>query len=161
VPRGGHRVGAGRKPRPKAAVVLDMDGIRREPASDLPPAASPEERAGLLDPPPGTLDVVKACWRELAPKAIAERTLVPSTEAGFLELCIRMANVRALDDRIQLLGIGTQDSLPYLKERRGQAAQMASSLKDFKLSAFGKPATSDKPKPAANPWGAIAGKAGT
>ena len=137
-------------------VVLGMDGSRRGAGSELPPAIPAEVRAGLLEPARHLPEPVKACWRELAPRAIEERTLVPATEAGFVELCLRLANVRALDSRIELLGIGTQDSLPYLKERRGQSAQLATSLKDFKLSAFGKPATSDKPKPAANPWAALA-----
>lgn len=137
-------------------MVLGMDGTRRQ--ADLPPAVPPEQRAGLLEPPGGLSEAAQGCWRAWAPKALDERTLTPATEAGFRELCIRMANVQAIDDRIALLGIGTQDSLPYLKERRGQSSQLASSLKDFKLSAFGKPATSEKPMPAANKFAKFGGK---
>lgn len=157
MPRGGRRAGAGRKPKGHdRGVLLGMDGTRRDVEVRLPPAVAPEVRQGLLEPPKDLPDLVKVCWRELAASAIEERTLVPATAAGFVELCIRLANVRALDARIAHVGVATQDSLPYLKERRGQAAQLATSLKDFKLSAFGKPATQDKPKPAANPWGAVA-----
>jgi hypothetical protein len=133
-----------------------MDGSRQKRGTELPPALSTEERVGLSEPPADLAEAPATCWRIWAPKALAERTLTPATEAGFRELCLRMANVQALDARIALLGIATQDSLPYLKERRGQAAQMAASLKDFKLSAFGKPATSEKPKPAVNPFAHLA-----
>lgn len=160
MPRGGYRAGSGRKPgsRPNGGIVLGMDGGRYRPSSTrLPPALSEEERAGLQEPPAELPEPVKACWRELAGWALAERTLTPATEPGFVELCWRLANVRAIDQRIELLGIATQDALPYLKERRGQASQLGASLKDFKLTAFGRPATSDKPKAAVNPFAGIAG----
>jgi hypothetical protein len=80
---------------------------------------------------------------------------VPATEAGFRALCVRMATVEMLEDRVKVLGIGTIDSLPCMKELRGWSVLLATSLKDYKLSAFGKPATSDKPKPAANPFAAV------
>ena len=153
MPRGGRRAGAGRKPGRKG-VVLGMDGSRRLDATDLPPAVSPEERESLLQPPSDLSDAAKACWKRWAPQALDERTLTSATEAGFRELVLRMSNVQELDRRINLLGIGTQDSLPYLRERRGQASQLNISLKDFKLSAFGKPATSDVAPPAlgGNEW---------
>lgn len=156
MPRGGRRPGAGRKPK-QTAVVLGMDGNRLPATPQLPPAVSEAERDGLLEPPTDLQDSAKACWRAWAAQALEERTLTPATEPGFRELCLRMANVKALDERILLLGVGTQDSLPYLRERRGQAAQLNVSLKDFKLSAFGKPMTSDIPAPAfrTNEWAAF------
>lgn len=156
MPRGGARVGAGRKPKGTPR-VLGLDGLPKWPSRvPLPPALAPEEKAELLQPPDDLPEHIRECWKELAPHAIEQRTLTPATEAGFVELCIRLSNVRAMDKRIAHLGIQSQDALPYLKERRGQAAQLGISLKDFKLTAFGKPATSEKPKPAANPWEAIA-----
>jgi hypothetical protein len=134
-----------------------MDGSRREPpVPDLPPVSA-VDREGLLEPPVDLSDQAKACWRSWAPQALEERTLGPSTEPGFRELCIRMSIVQELDARIALLGVGTQDSLPYLRERRGQASQLNASLKDFKLSAFGKPAIAETPAPAAggNEWAAF------
>lgn len=158
MPRGGRRPGAGRKPKTGGATVLRMDGTPHAGAPDLPPAVGPAERASLLTPPKDLSAAAKTCWRQWAPRALDELTLTPSTEAGFRELCIRMANVRAIDRRIARLGIASQDALPYLRERRGQAAQLNTSLKDFKLSAFGKPATSEKPKPtAANPFTQVFG----
>lgn len=147
--RGGYRPGAGRKPKPKG-VVLGLDGNRRaaKMSSALPPPVTPTERVGLLEPPEELSGPAKACWRTWAPHAIEERTLTPATEAGFRELCIRMANVHELDARIVQLGTASQEALPYLRERRGQAAQLNVSLKDFKLSAFGKPATAETAPPA-------------
>ncbi len=156
MPSGGRRIGAGRKPKqPNGGVVLGLDGVRRVRGAELPPAVPPEVREALLEPPADLPEAAKACWRVWAPKVLEERTLTPATEAGFRELCVRMAIVQALDDRIAVLGIATQDALPYLKERRGQGGQLAVALKDFKLTAFGKPATSEKPKPAANPFAAL------
>ena len=162
MPRGGRRPGAGRKPGAGKGIVLDLDGKRRPPKNELPPAVSNTERESLLEPPTDLSDGAKVCWRAWAPQALEERTLTPATEPGFREMCIRMSIVQELDKRIALLGIGTQDSLPYLRERRGQASQLSASLKDFKLSAFGKPATAETPAPmhGANEWGAAFGPKG-
>ena len=52
MPRGGRRVGAGRKPGPRKAVVLRMDGGRRLSMPTPPVAASiPADLAALADPP--------------------------------------------------------------------------------------------------------------
>jgi hypothetical protein len=154
MPRGGRRVGAGRKPGGRG-VILGMDGNRRSPSVELPPALTPQDRAGLLEPPADLTALEQACWKRLAGPAIARDTLVPANEAGFRELCARMATVRTLDAKIDLVGRDTLDALPFLKERRGWAKDLNTSLKDFKLTAFGKPETSGKPKPAANPFAAL------
>ena len=156
--RGGARSGAGRKPREKRGVVLGMDGARRV---DLRPAVSPEEQSALLKPPDELSATEKAVWLECAPLALEERTLTPSKVPGFREFCTRLANVRALDARIQVLGVATQDALRYSAERRGWATLLAASLKDFKLTAFGKPATSEKPKQAVNPFAALGAQKST
>src|SRR4051812_8530738 len=117
MPRGGRRPGAGRKPG--GGVVLGMDGNRRQvdpSAAALPPAPSAEVRAGLAQPPDDLPAAAKPFWLLWAPRAIEERTLVPATEAGFRTLCVRMATVEMLEDRVQVLGIGTIDSLPCMKE---------------------------------------------
>ena len=154
--RGGFRPGSGRKPDSvKIGVVLGMETRRRVA---LPTALPLEVQVGLLEPPADLGEIQRECWRQWAPLAIAERTLTPATEAGFRELCSRMAIMQALDARLALLGIGTQDAVPYLRVRQGQSSLLGQSLKDFKLSAFGRPVTSDKPQ-AANPWAAISGSA--
>jgi hypothetical protein len=157
--RGGRRTGAGRKPGPRRAPVVGMDGLPRRPRVELPPAPPLAAQVALLEPPADLSEDAQFCWKAWAPTVLEERTLTPSTVAGFRELCGRMALVRALDARIAVLGPATQEAFPYLKERRGQAVQLASSLKDFKLTAFGKPVTSDKPKATApNPWQQIVGR---
>lgn len=157
MPRGGARPGSGRKPGPRAGVVLGMDGSRQVRGAELPPAVPLEVRAGLLEPPSDLAEAARVCWRAWAGLALGERTLTPATAAGFRHLCIQMAVVQALDDRIAVLGVATVDALPYLTARRGQAIQLAASLKDFKLTAFGKPAVADKPKKAVNPFTQVAG----
>lgn len=156
--RGGRRAGAGRKPGPPKAVVLGLDGVRRPGRVDLPPAASAEERESLLEPPTLLSEDARAGWEAYAATAISLNTLHSSTVAGFIEFCERWAYVQALDERIRYLGRATQEALPYLRERKSAAALLGQSLKDFKLTAFGKPVTSEKPKVAANPWAQVAHK---
>jgi hypothetical protein len=155
--RGGRRAGAGRKPGSTRGTVLRMDGTRQPTGPELPPAVPVDAQASLREPPADLLAAAQPCWRAWVDLALAERTLTPATVPGFRELCLRMAAVQALDTRIAELGIATTEALPYQRERRGWAGQLAVSLKDFKLTAFGKPATSDKPKAAANPWAQVTG----
>jgi hypothetical protein len=101
---------------------------------------------------------VATCWRELAPKAIERRTLTSVEIPGFTELCARLAQVRALDERIAQLGPASQEALPYLRERRGFGVLLNANLKDFKLTAFGKAVVADTPKVASNPFAQVAGQ---
>jgi hypothetical protein len=89
---------------------------------------------------------------------VAERTLTPATAAGFGQMCERWAYVSVIAARIETLGAGTQEAVPYLSVYDRMAQKLEGSLARFKLTAFGKPATSDKPKPAANPWEQVAAK---
>lgn len=155
MPRGGRRVGAGRKPGANSANVVGMDG--KPHGGGLPPAVSLADRDALVTPPGELSEPARAFWSRWAPAAIENRTLTAATAFGFRELCEKAATVAALRARIALLGAATQDALPYLKECRGQAQALNVSLKEFKLTAFGKPETSEKPKPAANPWASLKG----
>jgi hypothetical protein len=129
-----------------------MDGERRTGSVEPAPAVTSEQRQGLLQPP-GALDSEEqACWQEWAALAIERHALTPGTEAGFRELCARMAMVRRLDAKIMALGGATNEALLYLKERRGWAKDLNTSLKDFRLTGFGKPEAGEKPKKAANPF---------
>jgi len=164
MPKGGRRIGAGRKPGPAwhgRGVVLGLDGTRKEHryrGVELPPAVSGEEREGLLKAPAGLSVGARACWEGWAEQAIAERTLTPATAAGFGQMCERWAYVATIAARIETLGAGTQEAVPYLSIYDRMAQKLEGSLARFKLTAFGKPATSDKPKAAVNPWAAVAGK---
>ncbi len=153
--RGGARPGSGRKPGPRKAVVLGMNGGRRVRGAELPPSVSQDERTQLLTAPVGLSEAVRTCWAEHAPKALAERTLTISTAVGFRECCQQLVYIHELDARIQTLGAATKEAEPYLKAYVRLAQRLDASLKSFKLTAFGKPATSEKPKPAANPFAAF------
>lgn len=137
---------------------MGMDGNRRSPDVELPPAITAEERASLLEPPDDLSPMERRCWKELAPKAVQRDTLVPANEAGFRALCGLMAQVKIYDAKIALVGPDTLDALPFQKERRAWAKDLNAALKDFKLTAFGKPETSGKPKATANPWASMAAK---
>ncbi len=82
MPRGGRRVGAGRKPRPKPAVVLGMNGARLDADQVSAPADDPA-KSPLLKPPAELTPKERACWKRFAGHAIEQRTLVPATVAGF------------------------------------------------------------------------------
>lgn len=153
---GGSRPGAGRKPWKKgeSANVFGMDGKPHD--AGLPPPVSSVDNQALRKPPSDLSASAKTFWKRWAALALANRTLTAATAFGFRELCEKAATVAALRGRIALLGAATQDALPYLKECRGQAQALNVSLKEFKLTAFGRPETSEKPKPAANPWAAVA-----
>lgn len=161
MPRGGRRSGSGRKPVAPAGVVIGLDGIRRGAKSaTLHPAASPEERTSLFEPPVDLPEPLSAgaqrWWRAFAPKAIERQTLTAVEIPGFMELCKRQARVAELDAKIETLGAASQEALDYLRERRAIAKDLSSSLKDFNLTAFGKPVTEKPKKPAANPWSQVA-----
>ncbi len=157
--KGGYRAGAGRKPGPKQAVVLGMNGKRqRDRSAELPPAVADDVKAGLLAAPYWLPEAAKGYWERWAPEAVAERTLTPATAAGFTELCQRADYVGKLAVKIGTLGADTQDALPYLGLYDRMSQKLETSLARFKLTAFGKPATSDKPKASANPFSMVASK---
>lgn len=86
-----------------------------------------------------------------ASKAIERGTLVPGTVRGFRELCERMAIKAELFTLIK--GPNGADAL----KRWEKASQLVNvSLKEFRLTAFGKPEkTAAAPAPALNPFAAV------
>jgi hypothetical protein len=89
-------------------------------------------------------------WLRLAQTAIERGTLVPGTVEGFTELCTRVAQCEALD---RMTGVGDLlDGLAILRERRGWGTLLGSSLKDFKLTAFGKPEVALQAPASTNPF---------
>src|SRR5262245_58675240 len=83
MPRGGARVGAGRKPKERPLAALH--GHRDRPLVDPPPAVdTPPEP---VEPPATVTGLTLKVWLELAPYALAERTLSPKTAAAFELLC--------------------------------------------------------------------------
>lgn len=156
MPKGGRRAGAGRKPGVKRAVVLGMDGARR-PGFALPerpegPIADPD---GLLTPPEDLAEADRAVWLALAPHAIRERTLTRSKVPGFRQLCRQWVYCTELDARVRLLGITSSEADRLLRHLDKWEKALSASLGNFSVRSFGKPATAEKPKPAANPFGAF------
>jgi len=156
MPRGGSRPGSGAKPGPRKGIVLGLNGVRqRSRTAPLPPALSVDEASSLLKAPTDLSAGAQACWTAYAGHALAERTLTPATAGGFRQFCEQWAFLGDLSSRIQVLGAATKEADPYLKTYVRLSQRLDASLARFKLTAFGKPATSEKPKPVANPWGAF------
>lgn len=154
---GGHRPGAGRKPKDRSASVVRISGERYAPTSTAP-APVPVTDSSLKEPPAELPESVQQVWRECAPHALAERTLTIATALGFKQFCQQWVYVRELDKTIQRLGAGTKEAEPYFRTYLKLVQRLDSSLARFKLTAFGKPAAPEKPKAAANPWAQVAAK---
>lgn len=157
--RGGARPGAGRKPKPKDAVVIGMDGIRREvPAV---PVLSVEEQSALTAPPDGLTEKQQAFWRRWAPHAIEQGTLIPATVAGFRELATQYVIKEEMEAGLAILGVVNGDADRLLKRYEKIVQRVDASLARFKLTAFGKPAgdgTRAKKATAPSPWAKVAGR---
>jgi len=157
MPKGGARIGAGRKPKADR-VVVPMVGHRAPVRAEMP-ALDPGDREALLQPPEDVPGVVQAVWRRWAAHAIAERTLTPATAAGFRQCCQQWVYLETLVRKIDHLGVDTKEASPYLLSYLKLAQRLDGSLARFRLTALGKPAVRETPKPAANPWATLAGKA--
>lgn len=159
--RGGRRVGAGRKPVIRRAVVLGMDGTRREDlgavGGGLAVAPVPEE-LDLAQPPTDMTPSQQDFWRRWAPFAIEQRTLVPATLAGFRELCEQFALKQAIWRRLEALGPASEKATPRLRAYTQLAQRLDSTLARFKLTGMGKPADNGgrARQAAANPWAQVA-----
>lgn len=90
---GGARAGAGRPRRDaQAAWLTGARQAKRGPQGVVPPQAPTDGPTCPKDAPAE----VKAVWRDLAPHAIAERTLEPRTVVAFLLLCQNVVLERKL-----------------------------------------------------------------
>lgn len=149
---GGQRTGAGQKPKTvRSAAWTEPEGVAAEPPEDLP--------ADQHD-----------FWRRNAPLAIDNGTLRKQTEQAFRELCEQHA------EKVAALAQIRQEGRTFLKvtvDGAGQEHQepkahaltqyytklctlVKGGLKDFSLSAFGKPVSAAPKKPKPNPWGQLA-----
>ncbi len=152
MPRGGRRVGAGRKPKTKPAVVLGMDGARLMPV-DVPVSVPEVDAIDLAIPPEDLTEAQRACWVRYAPAALEQLTLVSSTVAGFRELCERFAIKQHLAAKIEKVGPASKKAEPLLRHYVKLAQRVEASLKEFKLTAFGKPVLPmTTTRQVANPW---------
>jgi hypothetical protein len=155
--RGGRRVGAGRKPKAKGpGVVIGMDGLRQNPPLPVVSSEPDHDDVNLLVPPSELTIGGRRAWRRMAPAAIEQQTLVPSTEWGFRRLCTLWDRAELLDKQLQRLGSSAKGAA-----LQGTALKLETrldaALARFKLTGFGKPADKQEPKGAAtNPWSKVA-----
>jgi hypothetical protein len=135
-----------------------MDGARidQSAASDQPPTAQVD--TDLLVPPDDLSDDAREFWTAYAPRAIDERTLVPATAYGFRVLCQQAAEHRRL---MAVMNTGTGLSKKAGAARRDWlklSPRLEVSLKNFKLTAWGKPADGSRGRRETpqNPWAKFA-----
>ena len=81
MPRGGRRIGAGRKPKPKTAKVL------AHPSAVVPPSTNESSPVEEFDAPNDLTAEERAIWMKQAPHAFANRTLTRGTALSFERYC--------------------------------------------------------------------------
>lgn len=144
---GGTRVGSGRKPKTATEKVLHgtASAADREAADrgsgPLLPVACPEDLSAQQ----------RRVWSELAPHALAERTLTDVTRLAFRELCEAIVLKRSLMLQIFAEGLTIETPLgpkahPLLTQYRGLMQRTEAAMLRFRLSPMGKPLLDD-PKP--------------
>ena len=136
---GGVRVGSGRKPKEDALKVLHGTATPRQLARTG--ANHPPTTAKIEDVPiPADLPAeAQAVWRELAPYALAARTLTPGTAFAFQLLCRNVVLERNYANSVNDRGGGNH---------RGMIQRIDSELARFCLAPFGKPVMTEAPPPA-------------
>lgn len=165
MPRGGRRSGAGRKPKDARAIVLGMDGARmaNPPAYQVPEtpgSTAPADPDDLVIPPADLGEKERSAWSTHAPLALAQDTLVPATVPGFREFCQLFVHQAEMSARIAHLGRTSAEADRLVKRWEKGVLLLNAKMKDYKLTAFGKPeaAAIKKKKPAANPWAQVVQK---
>lgn len=162
--RGGKRPGAGRKPKDNRGIVLSLAGERlaSPPAYQMVevPSVPGYEGHALMMPPGGLTEAEQAAWVAHAPLALSQETLCAATVPGFRELCQLFVHQGELSARITHLGRTSAEADRLLKRWEKGAVLLNGKMKDFKLTAFGKPeaAAVKSKKPALNPWAQVAAK---
>ena len=131
---GGARVGGGRPKKSQAERWLE--GTAKAPQAAGKPA---QVVASALMPAPISLNLAEAAvWNELAPFALAARTLTPGTAGDFLVLCrleVEMADV--LTER-RVEGWSSK-GLALAKEYRGLVQRSEAKRRAYSLGAMGRP----------------------
>lgn len=140
MPRGGPRIGAGRKPKDEALKALHGSRRRAQPVVDplLAQAAPPAVDPPVVDPPPRLRGPARAVWYELAPFARGAGTLTAATAAAFSMLCQAIALERTLARRRDQAGSSMH---------RGMMQRVEVQMTRFGLAPVGKTV----PAPAAPP----------
>lgn len=153
MPRGGARVGAGRKP--KGAAILSLHGGRvrngAKIATSVPNAPLP-----AVKQPEDLPSEQQKVWDELAPHALAARTLTAGTAAAFRDLCEAIVLKRMMLAEILADGLtGTKVTLQMdeqgggvqsvekkahtlLSQHRGMMQRVEAGFTRFRLAPMGK-----------------------
>jgi hypothetical protein len=163
MPRGGARVGAGRKPKtPRqtmtAANIVAIDSARSD---ELVTATPPKDLPGPQQP----------FWRAYAKRALEAGTLTLQTEPAFRLLCELEAEKAATKETLDrdgrtyldvvIDGSGQEHNAvkahPLTTSYRQLAQRVELLMARFSLAPFGKPVAGagGKKKPAVSPWLAI------
>lgn len=85
MPRGGRRIGAGRKPKPK--VGFDLAKVLKHPSSAVAPATNQLGPIEEFDAPDDLTMEERQVWLKQAPHAFANRTLTRATALAFERYC--------------------------------------------------------------------------
>jgi len=123
---GGARVGSGRKRRDPNAAWLAGEKSGPKPVSSKPPA----DEATSVKAPSYLNAEELAVWKELAPHALAEKTLTDRTVMAFATLCRNIVILRKLE-AAPLTCAGP--------DHRGMLARVESGWARFRLVPDGKP----------------------
>lgn len=140
MPKGGQRIGAGRK----AAADVRVPPLDPADVADSP----------LLEPPASVTGRRADLWRQLAPMAVRQQALTADKSAGFAELCELLVMKDAIAAAIDKIGAEHDDAARLLVQYVKLAQRVDATLARFRLTGDGKvdPAAVPKKK-AANPWG--------
>lgn len=145
---GGARPGSGRKPKSDAIRALDGGAshsrkVVPHPSSPNEPPAPELPKLDESDAPDDLTFEERKVWLELAPHAIANRTLTDATSKGFRMLCQNIA----LSDRYYASVNDAGGS-----NHRGLIQRIDAELLRFNLAPCGKPMASAEPaQPAIDP----------
>lgn len=182
MPRGGARVGAGRKPKePRGTrITRRSDAITTNaapvatPATETPGLRSIEGgRAKEVSrtPPKDLPDDQREFWKRNAPLAIGAGTLTNQTEPSFRLMCELDAETRATKEtldkdgrtyiKVTVDGAGQEHqelkAHPLTSSYRQLAQRVEAMMARFGLAPFGKPVAGagGKKKTTVSPWAAI------
>lgn len=149
---GGKRVGSGRKRKTAAERLIDGNAGRRGRVLAHPSAAAvpsaPLPAVDETDAPDELAPEERNIWLKLAPYALANKSLTPSTSTAFVMLCKNIAlerrfavsvmdaggpNHRGMIQRVQA-DLAAFNLRPFGKASSGEEAPKRSKLEEFLLA---------------------------
>ncbi len=133
MPRGGKRIGAGRKPKPK--VGFDLARVLKHPS--VPTTNTPLPPIEEFDAPDDLTAEERGIWLKQAPHAFAQRTLTRATALAFERYCKIVILER---NEAKSSGVGGANHRGLLKQLNAYEVQ-------FMLMPAGKPMTAPVEQP--------------